>query len=168
MSKNDTYIYFTEGECEKKAIDTLKNTHLQSGKIRVYNVLQKPITDYIIRQFKEKSIVILVFDTDVNINIDILQKNIDRLNSAKNIKKVILIPQVKNLEEEIIYSTNIKAIRQLLNSKSNKDFKTDFINCNNVLDKLTDANFDFSKFWSQSPTGVFRIFRNDSNQIKKS
>lgn len=168
MSKNDTYIYFAEGECEKKVIDTLKNTHLQSGKIRVYNVLQKPITDYIVRQFKEKSIVILVFDTDVETNLDILQKNITRLKSAKNIKKVILIPQIKNFEEEIIYSTNIKTIPQLLNSKSNKDFKTDFINCNNVLDKLIDVGFDFSKFWSRSHTGAFKIFTNESNKIKKS
>lgn len=168
MSKNNTYIYFTEGECEKKIIDVLKNTHLQSGKIRVYNVLQKPITDYIIRQFKEKSVVILVFDTDIETNLSILQKNITLLKSAKNIKNVILIPQIKNFEDEIIYSTNIKNIQQLLNSKSNKDFKSDFINCRNILDKLTDVGFDFSKFWSRSHPGVFKTFINESNKIKKS
>lgn len=44
---------------------------------------------------------------DIN-NINILDKNIEVFENNDRIKEVILIPQVKNLEDELIYSTKIK------------------------------------------------------------
>ena len=64
--------------------------------------------------------VVLVFDTDTG-NIDILRENIQFLRKEQNIKEVICITQVKNLEDELIRSCDIRQIKELTGSKSNKE-----------------------------------------------
>ena len=44
-----------------------------------------------LRIFKEKTILILVFDVDTN-NINIFTENLKILKECKNIKKIILVP----------------------------------------------------------------------------
>jgi hypothetical protein len=41
----------------------------------------------------------------------------------------------------------VKEIREILNSKSNKDWKRDMLNTINLLEKLEKKNFQISKFW---------------------
>lgn len=41
----------------------------------------------------------------------------------------------------------MKEIREILNSKSNKDWKRDMLNTINLLEKLEKKNFQISKFW---------------------
>ena len=68
---------------------------------------------------------VLVFDTDKS-ETETLKKNISLLKRyCKNVK-VIILPQVRNLEDEMKRSCNIKRIKELTNSKSDKDFKRDF------------------------------------------
>ena len=56
-----------------------------------------------------------------------LKENIKILNKCPEVNKVICIPQVNNLEDELIRSCNIKQIKELLGSRSNKDYKHDLI-----------------------------------------
>ena len=72
----------------------------------------------------------------------------------KNLKqwlKFIPLPPLliknKNLEDELKRATNVKEIREILNSKSNKDWKRDMLNTINLLEKLEKKNFQISKFW---------------------
>ena len=113
--------------------------------------------------------IVIIFDTDViDINnINILDKNIEIFENNDRIKKVILIPQVKNLEDELIYSTKIKKIKDLLESKSDKDFKRDFISCNNLMKKLEEKEFEISKLWSRNAVDIYEKYKNDSEKIKK-
>ena len=84
------------------------------------------------RTLERETIVVLVFDTDIE-KIDILDKNIELIKNSNNVRDIIYILQIKNLEDELVYSTKIKKIKDLLESKSDKDFKRDFISCNNLI-----------------------------------
>ena len=131
------YHYFVEGDTERKFIEVIKeNKYVYSGRIEKRNLLEKKISDNILKNIQKNTTIVIIFDTDViDINnINILDKNIEIFENSK--KKVILIPQVKNLEDELIYSTKIKKIEDLLESKSDDDFKRDFMRCNNLINNM--------------------------------
>lgn len=76
MSK--IYQYFVEGECEEKLINALRVNpvdYLISGKVTVFNFTNKLISNPRIAVLNKETIIILVYDIDVN-KIDILEKNI--------------------------------------------------------------------------------------------
>ena len=158
--------YFVEGENERKLIETIKNKYLYSGKVKIINTIQNKVPNSILRTLERETLVVLVFDTDVE-KIDILDENIKLIMSSNNVKDVICIPQIKNLEDELIYSTNINKIIDLLESKSKKDFKNDFNNCKNLLKKLEEKGFKISKLWSRNAVNIYEKYKNDSEKIKK-
>ena len=162
------YHYFVEGDTERKFIEVIKeNKYVYSGRIEKRNLLEKKISDNILKNIQKNTTIVIIFDTDViDINnINILDKNIEIFENSK--KKVILIPQVKNLEDELIYSTKIKKIEDLLESKSDDDFKRDFMRCNNLIKKLEEKEFKISKLWSREATDIYKKYKNDSEKIKK-
>ena len=167
MINNNIYQYYVEGDDEKRLLEVLKGDlgYIASGKVEKFNVVQNELKITRIRPLKRDTIVVLVYDTDVE-KTDILQKNVDFLKSQAGIKDVICVPQVKNLEEELLYSCRIKNICELTNSKSNKDFKSDFIRCTNLGSRLTKCSFDLAKFWSRVPDNKFSVFGNDAKKIK--
>ena len=158
--------YFVEGETERKLIETIKNKYLYSGKIKIINTIQNKVPNSILRTLERETVVVLVFDTDVE-KIDILDENIRLIMSSNNVKDVICIPQIKNLEDELIYSTNINKIVDLLESRSDKDFKKDFISCKNLIKKLEDKEFKISRLWSRNAVDIYKKYKNDSEVIKK-
>ena len=168
MGKNNRYQYYVEGDCEKKLIDVLKNNNiLLSGKINVLNAAQEVITDLRLRTLSPDTIVILVFDLD-KANAEIVKTNMDYLREHSNIKEVWTITQIENFEDEIKRSTDIKELKDLLGSKSNKDFKHDFLRTKDVLGKLEDHHFSISKMWSKKPGKPFNSFlENDGYRVKK-
>ncbi len=165
--KNKYYQYFVEGEDEKKLLNTLKNQLrvIQPGKVQKLNVVESKISTNIIRTLKQGTIVILVFDTDTN-NTDILNWNIKKLNDSHVISKVITVPQVKNLEDELLRSCNIKDIKDLLNSRSKKEYKSDLIRVTNLDAKLIEHRFDISLFWNKQPGIPYQHIINGSAEIK--
>ena len=167
MINNDIYQYYVEGEDEKRLFETLKGDLgcIASGKVEKFNVIQNKFTIARVRPLKRDTIVVLVYDTDVE-KTDILQQNVTFLQKQSGIKDVVCIPQVKNLEDELLYSCRIKNICELTNSKSKKNFKSDFIRCTNLGSRLTKCSFDFSKFWSRVPDNKFSVFGNDAKKIK--
>lgn len=82
-------------------------------------------------------------------------------------KGLICIPQVNNLEDELLRSCHIKQIKELLGSKSNKDFKHDLIVEKNLKKKLLNHDFDIQKFWNRNPENKFREISNGAINIKK-
>ena len=147
------YHYFVEGDTERKFVEVIKESkYVYSGRIEKRNLLQKKISDNILKNIQKNTIIVIVFDTDVlDINnINILDKNIEVLESNTRVERVICIPQIKNLEDELVYSTKIKKIKDLLDSKSDKDFKRDFISCNNLM-KKKKKNLKFLNFGQEKP-----------------
>lgn len=167
MKKNANIQYYVEGDDEKSLLKVLK-TELQvikPGKIDVFNVVCDTLSPGRLMTLKPNTVVVLVFDTDA-FDDAILKKNIKTLRMSSNVEDVLTIPQVRNLEEELVRSCNIKDIRELLNSKSKKDFKSDLIKATNLRAKLVQNGFDINKLWTGNGGGSFADLKNDSSEIK--
>ena len=109
MGKMGNYQYYVEGQNEEKLISVLK-TEMElvcPGKIDVLNVVQEELTTVRLMQLKPQTPVILVFDTDVG-NIDIIKKNIDKLDKCRQVRQIWCITQVENIED-------IQILKKLLN-----------------------------------------------------
>lgn len=167
--KSTNIQYYVEGEDETKLVNILKTQlkMIKSGKVQKLNVVEELITDAMLRPLKTGTIVVLIFDTDTK-NLGILNCNITKLKKCNSVSKVITIPQVANLEEELVRSCDIKKITELLNSSSLTDFKRDFIRINNLDAKLLEHKFDINIFWSQKPPILYQNIdiENDSKEIK--
>lgn len=164
------YHYFVEGETEEKLVSLLKTNLqcVQAGKIEVVNVVTEEIRKSMIMKLKKGTIVVLIFDTDCP-ETSILFKNLEFLNKQKSVvSSVICIPQCSNLEDELIDCCQISQIKELTNSKSNKDFKRDFLHMNdqNAIKRLKLKKFDIQKLWSKSPNKPFEKIKNQSDAIK--
>lgn len=149
MISNRIYHYFVEGDCEEKLINTYKTPpylYFQSGKVEVFNFINKRITDQRIMALKRKTIIVLVYDIDVE-KTDILEENVNRLES--NGFKVYHVQSIKNFEDEIVFSTNLKNINDMFNTESLDEFKHRFISQDRIDKKLDKIKFDKSKIWSR-------------------
>ena len=168
MSKNAIYRYFVEGESEQVLINTLKTELglIVPGKVEILNVVQKKINKNWLRTMKPRTTVILVYDTDIE-KADTLEKNIELLKQCAAVKEVWCIPQVKNLEEELVRACNIKNVKELTGTKTIQDHKKAFINSSNQSHMLKRNGFDIKKLWSKVPDNAFAQFGNDSEKIKK-
>ena len=151
MGDNNKYFcYFVEGDNEKKIVNELKGKYLESGVVNKFNILQEKISNYVLRKFsnEKKNISIIVYDYDVfekNINTEKLKNKLEEnIEILSSISEVVIIEQNKNLEDELKRATDVK---EILNSKSNKDWKRDMLNTVNLLEKLEKKNFQISKFW---------------------
>lgn len=165
---NKNYQYFVEGETEICLINAIKHKYIKSGRVNKINLLEKEISTSFIRTIKPYTFLIIIFDTDVEDEkfVERLKYNIRKLKNASHVKDIILIPQVNNFEDEIIYATNIKELKELLSSKSNKDFKRDFCRCKNIDNYLEKRSFDIEKFWSRKASNIYSEFENNGEKIK--
>jgi len=165
--KKEIFQYFVEGEDEKRLIQVLKTDMqlIQPGKIQVLNVVNEKLTDLKLRVLNPNTILVFVFDTDTK-NADILKENIRFAKQASNIKCVLCITQVRNIEDELIRCTNIERIEELLDSSSKSAFKRDFIKEKRLKDKLLNHSFDLNTLWCKSPKKPFDEIPNDSSVIK--
>lgn len=164
----DIYQYFVEGDDEKKLIEVLKTDMqlIQPGKIQVLNVIQERLSEYRLRVLSEGTILVFVFDTDTK-NTDILNENIRKVKNTKRIKNLYCVIQVKNLEDELIRSTDINRIEELLGSKGKANYKRDFIRERNLKQKLEAHSFDFKKLWCKNSQPPYELIKNDAIKIKK-
>ncbi len=156
--------YYVEGEDEKKFIDTLKTKLrvIRPGKVQKLNPVSQVVTDMRLRALAPGTMAVLVFDTDAG-NPDILKENIKLLEACVSVSEIVLIPQVPNLEGELLRSCNI---RSLLNSKSRKEFKSDIIRVTNLENKLRQHQFNINLFWCGSPTPPYQDFENQAAKVK--
>lgn len=159
--------YYVEGECEEKLINTLKRDlkAVKTGKVQKFNVIDNEITNARLINLRPGTLVVLVFDTDTG-NTEILSKNIKKIQACNSVADLVLIPQVKNLEDELVQSCNIRNIRELLGSRSNEEFKSDFIRVTNLADKLKSKKFNIDLIWKGSPSSPYHNIKNDAKKIK--
>ena len=83
--------------------------------------------------------VVLVFDTDVPQTSN-LKKNLELLTRYCGKLKIIFLPQVLNLEDELVRCTDVRTAMELTKSGSVKNFKTDFCkmkakDCRSMLER---------------------------------
>ena len=155
------FIYFVEGECEMVLVRTLINHFniLPPGKIRILNICQKAFPESILFSLRPGTCVVLIFDTDAGSPRQALE-TVKRIISSTTQVELIVVPQCRNLEDELVRACrNIKEIRGLTRSRSNKNFKHDFIQASNVGSLLSDCGFDFSRLWSHSVSDEWEQLR---------
>lgn len=151
--KNNSVQYFVEGDTEKAFIEQIRNKYVLSGKIDVLNILQNEIKNSRLISIKPNTTIILIFDTDVQKKelLNRLAQNIKILKASKHIKEVIVIPQVLNFEDELVYATSIKSIEKFIPNCTKKEFKSKFIKLgSNMVAMLEKQDFDADKLWSRS------------------
>lgn len=165
--KGTNVQYFVEGDNEKVIVNTLKNKIkvIAVGKVQKFNVMQNIIPDTILRTLNRGTVVVLIFDTDTD-NVNILKQNLQKLDKCSFISKVITIPQIPNLEGELVYSCSIRRITELLGSRSRVEFKSDLLHITNLDSKLKEHEFSIEKFWSRTACTPYDDIKNDSNEIK--
>lgn len=165
--KSQYIQYYVEGEDEEKLVNVLKSQLrvIKPGKIQKLNVVEREISDARLRTLSRGTMVVLVFDTDTG-NTSVLEKNIKKLESCSSVSSVVIIPQVPNLEEELVKSCNIKTAPELIGCKSDKDFKRDFKRTTNLDAKLKGHGFDINRLWNSQPAPPYQNFINQSSKIK--
>lgn len=159
MSK--IYHYFVEGDCEKKFIDIFKMPKygfILPGSTQVFNFINEEISDLRIMQLNPNTHIILVYDTDIE-NTHMLDKNIRKLNKH-GFQKIYHVQSIKNFEDEIVFSSNIKNINSLFSTSSKNEFKRTFCKANNqsLFKKLKSINFNFKAIWSRQDNNAFKKY----------
>ena len=160
-------IYFAEGKCEERLLNALKENpqKIQSGRVKVFNVVQKLLPKSQLVTIQTGTTVVLVFDTDVQ-NTEFLRENISRLRTLCSKVKLVFLPQVLNLEDELVRCSEIKSVIELTHSKSNKDFKRDFCSITNVRSVLDRANLNVRLLWNEDVPSSFGFVKSNSDDIK--
>lgn len=166
--KKYNYQYYVEGEDEKCLVQVLKTELrcIEPGKVQKLNAVQERFKIGHIRTLKADTIIVLIYDTDKE-QTDILQENINFLKKQGAVKSVLCIPQIKNLEEELVYSCNMKKVGELTHSETISDFKGAIIGCSNLGARLKQCGFSVNKLWSRIPVNTFSKFGNNADKIKK-
>ena len=161
------FQYYVEGYDEKRLIEVLKTDMrlIIPGKVQILNVVQERLNDLKLRTLQDGTTLVFVFDTDVGVP-TILNENIIKAKKSSNIKDVYCVPQVKNIEDELIRAMGLKNIEELLNSKSKKDFKRDMLRERNLKSKVESHHFDIQKLWAMNPATPFDKITNHSKKIK--
>ncbi len=159
------YQYFVEGECEEKLINIYKAppyNYFVPGKVEVFNFVNKFITKNRILNLKPETNIILIYDTDVE-DIERLRANIDMLRKY-GYKNIYHIQSIKTFEDEIVFSTDMKKIDELFNTKSNSEFKTQFLREKelNLVNRLEKHYFSLDDIWTRSSNDkIFRQYSSD-------
>lgn len=160
-------IYFVEGKCEATLLTALKE-HPQKivpGKIKVFNVIANLIPRSQLLTIQAGTTIVFVFDTDVPVT-ESLRKNITLATTYCSKVKIVFLPQVMNLEDELVRCTDVNHVAELTHSKSNKDFKRDFCSLTNCRDVLDRHRLDVQRLWTQTPPQSFSFISQNSSTIK--
>ena len=151
-------IYYVEGPCEQQLISALKEApeKLIPGKIKVFNVVQNLIPKSQMLSIQAGTTVVLVFDTDVSQTLN-LKKNLELLERYCGKLKIVFLPQVLNLEEELVRCTDVKTVTKLTKSGSVKNFKTDFCkmkvkDCRSMLER---HQLNIARLWMTKTPDAF-------------
>ena len=116
---NQYYQYYVEGETEEKILEVLKTDFrcIMPGKVKVFNVIEEKFSRSKLISLKRKTNVVLVFDTDSS-DSSTLRANISFLEEQSVVRQVICIPQVKNLEKELIRCCNIRKMKGIITPRA--------------------------------------------------
>lgn len=166
---NNKCIYYVEGPCEQQLIAALKEnpSKLMPGKVKVYNVVQNLIPKSQMISIQSGTTIAFVFDTDVEQTAN-LKKNLELLRRYCGKLHIIFLPQVLNLEDELVRCTDVKNVGELTRSNGIRNFKSDFCklktkDCRAMLER---HELKIEKIWTAKVPEVFSFVESNSDQIK--
>lgn len=166
---NNKCIYYVEGPCEQQLVAALKENpaKLIPGKIKVYNVVQNLIPKSQLLSIQCGTTIVLVFDTDVEQTTN-LKKNLERLRKYCGRLYIVYLPQVLNLEDELVRCTDVQNVVDLTRSNGVRNFKTDFCklkvkDCRAMLER---HGLKTERLWTTKVPEAFTFVESNSNRIK--
>ena len=156
---NKRCFYFVEGECEETLINALKKdpAKIIPGRVKKWNVIDRVLPNSILNTIQPGSIVVLVFDTDVQSS-GFLEKNIQILKKIVSKVLIVCLPQLLNLEDELERCTDVKNVKELTKSKSRSDFKRDFCRLTDCRQTLELHHIEIGRMWVQPMPVEFAPF----------
>lgn len=167
---NRPCLYYCEGECEQKLIDALKlaPSKILPGKSKKLNIMQRLISKSLLLTIKPNTNLVLVFDTDVTTNLDVLKRNIANIRRYCTNVKLIYLLQVKNLEDELVRCTKLNTALDLTRSSTLSNFKSAFskmkdADCRHALER---QDLNVAKLWSSTPPNCFGFLDINSHLAK--
>ena len=150
------YHYYVEGECEERFINEFKkalHSLITPGKVDVFNFIQNEFTKSRLMALNRNTIIILVYDIDVN-NADVLKRNIEILKKY-GFNNIVHIQSIPNFEGEMEYAMGLNTVNAIFNTSNDTQFKSKFLKCHNLYTKLNSFNLDVDKLWSRKNDGNF-------------
>lgn len=109
--------------------------------------------------------MVFVFDTDVGIT-EKLKKNIEYIERFCERSKLVFLPQVKNLEDELVRCTDVMRVTEITQSKSLSNFKSDFCRVTSVRHALTEHQINVARLWTTKPPEIFAFVPANSSLVK--
>lgn len=160
-------IYFAEGKCEERLLSALKEylQRIQPGRIKIFNVIQRIIPKSQLIMIQPGTTIVLVFDTDVPVT-KYLRENIRQLDRFCTKVRLVYLPQVLNLEDELVRCSKIKSVVELTHSRSNKGFKHDFCSMSNIRRALDQVDLDVDRLWTEKIPSPFNFIQSNSQAVK--
>lgn len=138
--------YLVEGENEQVIINAIKGEFIISGKVRIFNCLEKDVS-LLVRTIKQTECIIVI---DIDVLSDAHKKclitNVKKLQEYR--KKVTIICQNRNLEEELIRASNLNNILNMYNVETIDKHKSMLNKDRDVRSTLNMIDFDYSLFWN--------------------
>ena len=166
---NNKCIYYVEGPCEQQLVAALKENpaKLIPGKIKVYNVVQNLIPKSQLLSIQCGTTIVLAFDTDVEQTTN-LKKNLERLRKYCGRLHIVYLPQVLDLEDELVRCTDVQNVVDLTRSNGVRNFKTDFCklkvkDCRAMLER---HGLQTERLWTTKLPEAFAFVESNSNRIK--
>ena len=144
MKNEKVIILLAEGQTEKIIFQAVKKV----GRFQFFNIWQQQISK-LFPKFGCSEVQIFV-DTDKSNNSIELRRfteNVEYLSKSK--LKVKFYFQVNNLEDELAYACNNCIYKEFSLIKGSSELKEKLIKCTNLPQKLSNAEFDIEKLWTQ-------------------
>lgn len=161
-------IYYVEGPCEEKLISALKENpgKLLPGKVKPFNIIQNLIPRSQLLALQPGTLVVFVFDTDVP-NTAVIQKNVELIERYCRVQ-IIYLPQVMNLEDELVRCTDVRSVQELTKSNGIRNFKSDFCklkpkDCRSMLER---HHIDVSRLWMTNTPETFSFVEKNCSKVK--
>lgn|GEM_PF-1210355 len=172
----DLFLYYVEGACEANFLASFMHAPMGShrirpGKIEILNPITERISKVKAMTIKKGTKVILVFDTDIP-NVAILNENVKTLRTVAGVSRndIVFVMSVNCFEDELVFAcTKLRSVKELVRffgARGLSDYKSDFSNCKNIVEKLHQAGFEMNLIWSRSAPAPFDVFPVGSKQIK--
>ncbi len=145
-TKKDNIRFFVEGETE---IALLKALGILGVKQKV-NLWENDVQK-ILRKLKPNTTIYIVYDTDRITQYQRFLDNLKKLQYDKNITKIYLLQQTKNLEDELstACSKSKAQLQKAFKAQDDKELKSRLCECSpeNLLQKLNKLSLQTDKLW---------------------
>lgn len=171
-NKCQSWFFLVEGDTEKALLKELREHHnLIIKEIRKFNLWNANLMS-LLPMIKPNMGVVVIFDTDTLNNINDFIRNLSLL--SRRVKRLFLIQQNKNFEDELCFACNNCTQTNLFklfaqkntNIRSVSEFKRNFLQCTKRIKRLEEINFSHARIWSKHHELISQLLQYNARHIE--